>query len=156
MTKPFRTVTTTVATLALAGLVAAPLPSASAAPRGDYFVVNTQEGSSPIVDAGGAFASCTSVTDLSAGGEQIGPRKVLYFGDKEVTCAGDVVVIHYVAEMNFESGKRTSGYWYVVTEESTLPGATEGGGTVRGDNTRCTPAAPGGFCILDTFAGDVQ
>ncbi len=96
------------------------------------------------------------MTDLWGGGEQIGSRKVLFFGDKEVTCDGGVVVIHYVAEMNFQSGKRTSGYWYVISEDSTLAGATEGGGTVRGDNTSCTPAEPGGFCILDTFAGDVQ
>ena len=117
---------------------------ANAAPGKDYFVVNTQDPASvvdsPIVEAGGVFSGCTTVTDLGGIAEQIGPSKVLFIGDKEVTCAGGSVVIHYNAVMNFKQGRKTSGHWFVV--ESTLPGVTDGFGTVRGDNAVCEPIAP--------------
>lgn len=145
--------------LAAASVIAA-APSAGAAPDRDYFVVNTQDpnqlATSPIVESGGAFSTCTSVTDLEGLGEQIGPKKVIFIGEKQVNCAGGVVVIHYNAEINIASGKRTSGNWFVVTEDSTLQGATAGFGTVRGDNTRCEPITPSEFCILDTFSGYVS
>jgi hypothetical protein len=139
---------------AAAALAAAPSPATAAAVKGDYFVVETRSESpaSTILDAGGSFDSCTSVTDLGGIAEQIGPRKWIFIGDKQVNCGADVVVIHYNAEQYGSSGKRTSGHWFIVTEESTLPGATEGFGTVRGDGTACTPA-PDQFCIVDTFAG---
>jgi hypothetical protein len=127
---------------------------AQAAPARDYFIVNTgisetPGGSSPIIESGGAFAGCTTVTDLSGGAEQITPRKVLFFGDKQVNCPGGTVTIHFVADINFQAGRKTSGYWFVV--ESTLPGVSEGGGTVRGDNTQCEPQP----CIQDVFRGTV-
>ena len=129
--------------------------SASARPHGDFFVVDTQfrEGPSDIVSAGGAFADCTSVTDVNAGGEQIGPKRVLFFGDKIVQCGDDTVTIHYNATINLSSSKKTSGHWFVA--ESTVPGITEGSGTVRGDNRACVVAVDSGGCILDTFAGAV-
>jgi hypothetical protein len=129
--------------------------SASAGPHGDFFVVDTQFRTTPsdIVDAGGAFAGCTQVTDLSNGGEQIGPNKALFFGDKLVECAGGTVTIHYNATFNFHGGKKTSGHWFVV--DSTLPGVTSGFGTVRGDNSACQVADDSDGCILDTFAGTV-
>jgi hypothetical protein len=127
-------------------------PPATAAPHGDYFIVNTNDVTSPIVEAGGAFADCTSVTDVEGGVEQIGPRKLLFFGDKLVECDGGDVLIHFNATFNFNAGKKTRGHWFVV--ESTLPGVTEGFGTVRGDNSDCEPG-PEGFCILDVFEGDV-
>ncbi len=140
-----------------AAIAIAPLgltPAATATPFEDYFVVNTQDlPSSPIVEAGGAFTGCTSVTDLGVIGEQVGPQKVMFIGDKRVHCANGYVDIHYNATLNFSSGKRTSGHWFV--DASTVPGISDGFGTVRGDNTRCTPIAPSEFCILDTFAGDV-
>ena len=129
--------------------------SASAGPHGDYFVVDTQfrESPSDIVDAGGAFAECTSVTDVNGGGEQTGPNKVLFFGDKLVQCGEDSVTIHYNATINLKSSKKTSGHWFVV--ESTVPGITEGSGTVRGDNSACVVAEDSDGCILDIFAGRV-
>lgn len=156
---------TTLTRFAAALLVAAAsvlvvAPSAGAASNQDYIVVNTQDPGavpdSPILDSGGAFESCTTVTDLWGIGEQIGPKKVIFIGEKQVNCTGGVVVIHYNAELNFSSGKRTSGNWFVVTEDTTLPGVSEGDGTVRGDNTRCTPISPSEFCILDTFSGTVS
>lgn len=119
-------------------------------------VVDTQFRTAPsdIVEAGGAFADCTQVTDLVVGGEQIGPNKVLFFGDKLVQCAEGTVTIHYNATFNFAAGKKTSGHWFVV--DSTLPGVTSGFGTVRGDNSACEVADYSDGCILDTFAGTVE
>jgi hypothetical protein len=130
--------------------------SASAGPHGDFFVVDTQFRTAPsdIVEAGGAFADCTQVTDLVVGGEQIGPNKALFFGDKLVQCAEGTVTIHYNATFNFAGGKKTSGHWFVV--DSTLPGVTSGFGTVRGDNSACEVANDSDGCILDTFAGTVE
>jgi hypothetical protein len=127
-------------------------PPATAAPHGDYFIVNTNDVTSPIVEAGGAFADCTSTTELNGLAEQISPSKVLFIGDKLIECASGDVVIHYNATLNFNAGKKTRGHWFVV--ESTLPGVTEGFGTVRGDSSNCEPG-PEGFCILDVFEGDV-
>lgn len=135
-----------------AALIGGAAPS-SAALHGDYFVVNTNDVTSPIIEAGGAFADCTAVTDLSASAEPIGPNRVLFIGDKLVECEGGEVVIHYNARINFSSGKKTFGHWFVV--DSTLPGVTEGSGTVRGDSSDCDPG-PEGFCILDVFAGEVS
>lgn len=137
-----------------ATLVAAPPAVARPASSPDYFVVDTQfiEGAAnTIVDSGGSFAGCTTVLDLSGGGEQTGPRSQVFFGDKEVTCPDGTVTIHYVAERNGSGTRRTSGYWYVV--DSTVPGISEGFGSVRGDAARCTPLPEAGGCILDTFAG---
>ena len=127
-------------------------PPATAAPHGDYFIVNTNDVTSPIVEAGGAFADCTTVTDLFVAAEQIGPNRLLFIGDKLVECAEGDVTIHFNATFNFQGGKKTSGHWFVV--DSTLPGVTEGFGTVRGDGSRCEPG-PDGFCILDVFEGEV-
>ena len=131
--------------------------SASAGPHGDFFVVDTQFRSGPndIVEAGGAFADCTQVTDLALpGGEQIGPNKVLFFGDKLVQCAAGTVTIHYNAALNFSSDKKTSGHWFVV--DSTVSGITSGFGTVRGDSSACVVSDDSEGCILDTFAGVVE
>ena len=65
-----------------------------------------------------------------------------------MTCAGcgDAVV-------NFSSGARPFGAWYVVS--STLDGVDGGSGTVKGDGRACTLAEGSGGCILDTFTGRV-
>jgi hypothetical protein len=121
----------------------------------DYFVVDTQFTGAPstIVDAGGAFTGCTSVRDLGGTAEQTGPNQFTFTGTKRVSCAkGSYVIIDYVASTT-AGGRRTSGDWWVV--QSTLAGATQGGGTVRGDSTACTPRPGAGGCILDTFSGDV-
>ena len=152
-----RHVSLTIAFLTVgATLVAAPA-DARPASSPDWFVADTQfiEGAAnPIVDSGGSFAGCTTVLDLWGGGEQTGRNSVVFFGDKEVTCPDGTVTIHYVAERNGWNTKRTSGYWYVV--DSTVPGITEGFGSVRGDASRCTPLPEAGGCILDTFAGDTD
>jgi hypothetical protein len=93
------------------------------------------------------------VLDLGGIAEQIGPRKVIFIGDKLVQCDGGEVVIHYNAVLN-ASGKKTSGHWFVV--DSTLPGVTSGFGTVRGDSSACEIADGSDGCILDTFAGEVS
>ena len=146
----------TVAAVLAATAVVGGASSASAGPHGDFFVVDTQfrAGPSDIVDAGGAFADCTQVTDLASGAEQTGPNKVLFFGDKLVQCADGTVTLHYNAALNFSSGKKTSGHWFVV--DSTVPGITDGFGTVRGDNSACVIADDSEGCILDTFAGAVE
>ena len=154
MHPPIRSVAAVVG-LAAASAVLSPSP-ASAIPGDDYFVVNTQFGAtSPIVESGGAFADCYAVEDVGEGtAEFFSPNRVMYIGDKRVLCDGGEVTIHYNATQNLASGKRTSGHWFVV--ESTLEGVTDGFGTVRGDNSRCTPAPGTDFCILDTFAGDIE
>lgn len=135
-------------------MVAAPAIGATPASSPDYFVVDTQfiEGAAnTIVDSGGSFEGCTTVTDVEGGGEQTGRNSSVFFGDKVVACPEGTVTIHYVAERNGRNTPRTSGYWYVV--ESTVPGISEGFGSVRGDAARCTPLPEAGGCILDTFAG---
>jgi hypothetical protein len=141
------------ASVAAVAAVIAGAPPATAAPHGDYFVVNTNDVTSPIIEAGGAFADCTTVTDLWGTAEQIGPNRLLFIGDKLVECDSGDVTIHFNATINFNAGRKTRGDWSVV--ESTLPGVTDGFGTVRGDNSHCDPG-PDGFCILDVFAGDVS
>lgn len=146
---------TCLAALAVA-TVAAPLAvgsPASAARSTDFFVVNTNASTgSPIVDSGGVFAGCTTVDDLWGAGDQIGPNRHVFFGDKRVNCGATWIDLHYVAQLN-GSGKFTDGDWFVI--DSNVPGGLEGGGTLRGDSRHCTPAPGGSFCILDTFTGTV-
>jgi hypothetical protein len=78
----------------------------------------------PIVDTGGAFADCASVTDLGGVGEQFSPNRTMFIGDKLVQCEGGDVVIHYNASINGRAGKKTYGHWYGA--ESTLPGVSGG------------------------------
>ena len=146
---------TAVMLAAFAAVIATGISPASAAPKDDYFIVDTQfiDAPSDIVEAGGAFSDCTQVLDLGGIGEQIGPRKVIFIGDKLVQCASGEVLIHYNATLNFESGKKTSGHWFVV--ESTVPGITDGFGTVRGDSSRCELVEGSEGCILDVFEGTV-
>ena len=141
--------------LLVAGMAVAGGP-ATAAQGEDYFVVDTQFIAAPssIVDAGGAFESCTSVRDLGSTAEQTGPNQFTFSGLKRISCAaGSSVLIEYVASTT-AGGRRTSGEWWVV--DSSLEGATTGGGRVRGDSTACTPRPGAGGCILDTFSGDVS
>ena len=137
----------------LVGVFALMAPPASAATGDDFFVVDTQfkQAPSTIIDSGGAFAGCTTVTDLGGTAEQIGPNQLLFTGDKRVNCPGGKVTLHYEAELNAASGKRTRGTWTITS--STLEGATSGGGTVRGDSTDCTIEPGSEGCIIDTFAG---
>lgn len=118
-------------------------------------MVDTQfyGGPSAIVEAG-AFAGCTSVKNLWGAAEAVSPERRLFTGEKRLSCAGDTVTVYYEATQDTASGKRTMGTWYVT--ESTVAGATSGGGTLRGDNTACTIAKNSGGCILDTFTGDVS
>ena len=146
---------TAVMVAAFAAAMVGGVSPASAGPQGDYFIVDTQfiDAPSDIVEAGGAFSDCTQVVDLGGIAEQIGPRKLLFIGDKLVQCASGEVVIHYNAQLNYEAGKKTHGHWFVA--ESTVPGITEGFGTVRGDSSRCELAEGSEGCILDVFAGTV-
>lgn len=45
-------------------------------------------GPNAIVSATGPLSSCTQVIDLEGDGVQTGPRTVLFFGVKELQCAG--------------------------------------------------------------------
>jgi hypothetical protein len=152
MTKPTKTIAALC--LAVASLLAGGAPSAHAQAGADYFVVNTQfrNGPSYIVDAGGAFAGCTSVNDLWGEATQLSPQRFLFQGEKRLSCDGGKVTIYY--EATTASGLATIGTWTVVS--STLAGATSGGGSVHGDPKTCTVDRNSGGCILDTFAGDVS
>jgi hypothetical protein len=138
-----------VGAVAAPALIAAP---ASAAGK-DFFTVETQfwADPSPIVASGGSFADCTSVTDLGGSFEQTGPNQGFFFGDKQVNCATGTVTIHYVVDFYGRDGRKTSGHWFVT--ESTVPGISDGFGTLRGDAARCQIADGSDGCILDAFAG---
>jgi hypothetical protein len=130
--------------------------AASAADGEDYFVVDTQFffGPADVVDAGGAFADCRMVKDLGAATSTTTTGDTQYEGEKRITCApGTKVTVHYVVILD-EAAQRTEGTWWIV--DSTLPGATTGGGTLVGDYSACTPMRNAGGCILDTFSGDVS
>jgi hypothetical protein len=128
--------------------------AASAEAGEDYFVVDTQfrRGPNDIVDAGGAFADCTTVRDLWGAATQLSPQRFLFEGEKKISCDGGSVTIYYAATA--ASGQVTIGTWTITS--STLAGATSGGGAVHGDTSLCTPVRAGGGCILDTFTGDVS
>ena len=145
-----RSVATVIAISAVPFLGA--LSPAQALAGEDYFVVNTTGKQSSIVDAGGAFASCTTVRDKWGTAEQLSPQRLRFEGEKVVSCDGGKVTIFY--SVTTASGQVTIGEWYVTG--STLEGAISGGGAVHGDSSECEPVRPGGFCILDTFSGDVS
>ena len=140
--------------LAVSSLLVGSAPSANAQAGEDYFVINTQfrNGPSYIVDAGGAFAGCTSVNDLWGEAVQLSPQRYLFRGEKRLSCDGGKVTVYY--EATTATGLTTIGTWTVVS--STLAGATSGGGSVHGDSKTCTVDRNSGGCILDTFAGDVS
>ena len=141
--------------LVVTPLVALAAPAEASGHERVTFVVDTQFVNAPSDMTGtGPLESCTQVLDLGGGGVPTGPNTVLFFGAKELQCAGGTVTIEYEATMNFRKGRRTSGTWWVV--ESTLPGVTGGGGQLKGDNERCTLEAGSEGCILDTFTGFVH
>ena len=135
-------------------LVAGPA-GARPASSPDFFVVDTQfiEGAAnEIVDSGGSFEGCTTVSDLSGGaGDLLVPEEQDAVGAGLLAPTG-TVVIHYVAELMGAGGHKTKGYWFVV--ESTVPSISEGFGSVRGDSAACTLSPEASGCILDTFAGN--
>lgn len=136
------------ALIALSLLALAAAPASATALKGDYLVVDTQgTGTSTIVEAGGAFAGCTAVTDLVNNQEFVAP-KTYFTGDKLISCPDGELVIHYAVVL---ANKKTHGTWFVV--DSTIPGITEGFGSLDGNALRCAPAPGAEFCILDTFVG---
>jgi hypothetical protein len=140
--------------LAGASVVGGGAPSANALAGEDYFVVDTQfrQAPSSIVDAGGAFAGCTSVNDLWGEAIPLSPQRLLFRGEKRISCAGGKVIISY--EATTATGLVTIGSWSIVS--STLTGATSGGGSLHGDSKTCTIDRNSGGCILDTFSGYVS
>ena len=119
---------------------------ASAVGGEDYFVVNTTfRGPSAVTDAGGVFASCTSVRDLFGTTTETGAQRLVFTGAKRVTCDDGRFTLTYQAAT--AGNNQTVGTWTITS--SSLPGASVGdSGTVRGDATACEPE---GACILDTF-----
>lgn len=142
-------------TVAAATVVAGGAPAANALAGDDYFVVDTQfrNSASSIIDAGGAFAGCTSVTDLRGEAVQLSPQRVLFRGEKRVSCGGGKRVTVYY-EATTATGLVTIGTWTITS--STLAGATTGGGSLHGDSKTCTLDKNSFGCITDTFAGDVS
>lgn len=140
--------------LAAASVVAGGAPAANAQAGEDYFVVNTQFRNAPsdIIDAGGAFEGCTSVNDLWGEATQLSPQRLLFRGEKRLSCDGGKVTVYY--EATTATGLVTIGTWTVSS--STLAGATSGGGTVHGDSKTCTLDRNSFGCIIDTFSGDVS
>lgn len=120
------------------------------------FTVDTQfvDGPSAIVTATGPLAACTAVDSLSNDVAQTSPTRLEYSGEKRLRCGEFQVLISYEARFTMPSGYRTFGTWTIV--ESTLPGVTGGGGTLKGDNRRCTLQPESDGCILDDFAGTVS
>jgi hypothetical protein len=140
--------------LAAASVVVVAAPPANALAGDDYFVVNTQFRNAPsyIVDAGGAFDGCTSVSDLWGEATQLSPQRLQFRGEKRLSCNGGKVTVYY--EATSATGLVTTGTWSISA--STLAGATSGGGSVHGDSKTCTIDRNSFGCILDTFAGDVS
>ena len=147
--------------LAAAGLlVAATLvtgaPAATAAPDEDFFVVDTQffPGPADVVDAGGAFEGCWKVHDLWGAATELPSGQLQFEGQKRVHCPlGAKVTVYYLVTFDEATGT-TSGTWEIT--DSTLTGATSGGGDLFGDGSACTPDKNSGGCILDRFSGDVS
>lgn len=150
---------TTISASPLLAITSLLLPAAaSAAPDAErtVLVVDTQfrEGASDVVSATGPLSGCHSVLDLESGAEQVGPVRTTFTGVKEIQCGGGSVVVGYEATLNFQADRKTSGTWWVI--ESTLPGVTSGGGTLKGDAARCEPEPGAEGCILDVFRGSVS
>ncbi|HUW16687.1 MAG TPA: hypothetical protein VMW94_06385 [Actinomycetes bacterium] len=120
------------------------------------FTVDTQflDAPSEIVAATGPLAACTAVESLSNEVAQTSPNRLEFSGQKVLICGEGQVLISYAARFNMPSGYRTFGTWTIV--ESTLPGVTTGGGTLKGDNRDCTLLPDSGGCILDEFVGTVS
>lgn len=138
----------------LLGLAGAPLAHGAALPPRSSFTVVTSflTPTSEIVEATGAWAGCTEVSDLTSATNQVGPRTVQFSGEKLVSCPGGDVVIHYEAEMSTSGpdsrDRRTFGTWSVVSSEDGAP-VVGGGGRVEGVTRGCPD------CIVDTFSGRV-
>lgn len=134
------------AALALGLCSVALAPLASAVGGADYFVVNTTgRGPSEVTDAGGVFDSCTSVRDLSGSATATGANRLVFSGEKRVSCDDGRFTLTYEAATAGNS--QTVGTWTITA--SSLAGAEVGdSGTLRGDYSSCEPA---GACILDTF-----
>ena len=144
--------------LALAIFCAAlllPTPSAVAAPSGassGTLVVNTLFDAtvdSPVVEATGVFAGCTSVTDLDADIKSpIGTA--VFSGTKQITCDDGTIIVAYTATPAKRVGG-THGSWRVIGGTGAFAGLT-GGGRLTGDSNACDPMGTDG-CILDAFTG---
>ena len=148
-----RYVAAALATTGLALGLATAAPAAGAIGTPTTFVIDTQfvDAPSDIVSATGDLASCTKATELDNVATQITRNRVQFSGEKALTCGAYEVVIHYDAQVNAASGRRTFGDWYVVS--STRPGVDGGSGTVKGDGRGCTLQEGSDGCITDTFAG---
>ena len=142
-------------TLGLA-VLAATGPAWGASGTRTSFTVDTQFVAAPsaIVAATGPLAACTAVESLSNDVVQTTPNRLVFSGEKLLICGDAEVLISYEARFTLPSGYRTFGTWTIV--ESTLPGVTSGGGTLKGDNRSCTLIPGSDGCILDDFVGTVS
>lgn len=140
-------------TLAAAGVLSV-APSAGAAPNEDSFVLDTQfaPGPTTVVSATGAFEGCWKANDLWGNGITLPSGETWFEGEKRLQCASGAKVTVYYIVQQIPTG--TTGTWEIT--DSTLEGATSGGGTLVGDTTACTKKKNAAGCILDTFSGDVS
>ena len=132
-----------------------PAPSAVAAPSGansGTLIVNTLFDStidSPVVEAAGVFAGCTTVTDLDSDIKfPIGTA--VFSGTKQINCDDGTIIVAYTATPAKRVGG-THGSWRVIGGTGAFAGLT-GGGRLTGDSNACDPMGTDG-CILDTFTG---
>ena len=118
-------------------------------------VVNTQlwVSDSPVLDASGRLAGCTTVIDVGPSVSHPDPDTDVYRGEKRVICDGGEVIIQYEAAMSRAAIGHTTGTWMIVS--STLSGVTGGSGQLVGNGEECEMLAGSEGCILDTFTGTV-
>ena len=118
-------------------------------------VVETQIGGamSPVAEAGGAFAGCTTIQDLDAEATEFNLDITIYSGTKQLSCSDGEVTLHYDVMTDERQPGITAGTWSIVS--STLAGVGSGGGQLDGDGRACEPEPGSDACIVDTFTGAV-
>lgn len=138
----------------LAALLVLGSPSA-AAPVSEHsgtLVVNTvfnTSGQSPVLEATGVFAGCTSVTQLDSDNRFVRGTAV-FSGLKQINCPGGTVVVAYTATFDKQlPGAR--GSWRAVGGTGAYEGVS-GGGRLTGDDNSCDLMGSDG-CVLDTYTG---
>jgi hypothetical protein len=102
---------------------------------------------SPVVDATGVFAGCTTVTDQGVD-ETSRHGTIIFGGVKLVSCQWGTLLLAYTVD---KKPPGTQGSWRVVGGSDTYARA-HGGGQLTGNYTLCNPMGTAG-CVLDSYIG---